>query len=34
MRYDEDEDWAEFIHIIDIIRWAYVADLLPKGGKQ
>lgn len=34
MRYDEDEDWAEFIHIIGIIRWAYVADLLPKGGKQ
>ena len=28
------DTWNEFIEIETIIRWAYVSDLLPKGGKQ
>lgn len=28
------DTWNEFIEVETIIRWAYVSDLLPKGGKK
>lgn len=26
--------WPEFVKAHDIQRWAYIEDLLPKGGEQ
>lgn len=28
------DTWNEFIEIETIIRWAYISDLLPKGGEK
>lgn len=28
------DTWNEFTEVETIIRWAYVSDLLPKGGEQ
>ena len=33
MEMDKNEDWKEWSNGINIKRWAYIRDLLPKGGK-
>ena len=30
----EDYYWEEFVNLLKISRWAYISDLLPKGGKK
>lgn len=30
---DQDNDWLSFVEWYSIIRWAYIDDLLPKGGE-
>ena len=30
---DQDNDWLSFAEWYSLIRWAYIDDLLPKGGK-
>lgn len=30
---DQDNDWLSFAEWFSLIRWAYIDDLLPKGGK-
>ena len=32
--YNYVEGWAECVEFNDIIRWAYISDLLPKGGEK
>lgn len=27
-------NWQDYVDAIKVIRWAYVSDLLPKGGKK
>ena len=34
MEMDKNEDWKEWSNGINIKRWAYIRDLLPKGGKK
>lgn len=34
MEMDKNEDWKEWSDGINIKRWAYIRDLLPKGGKK
>ena len=29
-----DCEWSSYVKVFSLIRWAYVNDLLPKGGKQ
>lgn len=31
---DKNQDWKEWANGINIKRWAYISDLLPKGGKK
>lgn len=31
---DKNQDWKEWANGINIKRWAYIKDLLPKGGKK
>ena len=30
----EDYSWQSYVNLLNIIKWAYVSDLLPKGGKK
>ena len=30
----EDYYWEEFVNLCKITKWAYVSDLLPKGGQK
>ena len=32
MAIDKNQDWKEWANCINIKRWAYIDDLLPKGG--
>lgn len=32
--YDELINWEKLVKIHDISQWAYISDLLPKGGEQ
>ena len=32
--YNYVEGWAECVEFNDIIQWAYISDLLPKGGEK
>ena len=32
--YNYVEGWAECVEFNDIIQWAYIRDLLPKGGEK
>ena len=34
MEMDKNEDWKEWNNGVNIKRWAYIKDLLPKGGKK
>ena len=34
MEMDKNEDWKEWSNGINIKRWAYIRDLLPKGGEK
>ena len=34
MAMDKNKDWREWSKGINIKRWAYISDLLPKGGKK
>lgn len=34
MEMDKNEDWKEWSNGINIKRWAYIDDLLPKGGEK
>ena len=34
MAIDKNQDWKEWANCINIKRWAYIVDLLPKGGKK
>ena len=34
MAMDKNQDWKEWANGINIKRWAYIVDLLPKGGKK
>ena len=34
MEMDKNEDWKEWSNGINIKRWAYIRDLLPKEGKK
>ena len=34
MAMDKNKDWREWSKGINIKRWAYISDLLPKGGKE
>ena len=34
MAMDKNQDWKEWANGISIKRWAYISDLLPKGGKK
>lgn len=34
MEMDKNEDWKEWSNGINIRRWAYIDDLLPKGGEK
>lgn len=34
MEMDKNEDWKEWSNGINIKRWAYISDLLPKGGEK
>ena len=29
-----DCEWSSYVKVFSLIRWAYVTDLLPKGGEQ
>ena len=29
-----DCEWSSYVKVFSLIRWAYVEDLLPKGGEQ
>ena len=33
-KWHSDERWASFVSLYVIKRWAYVKDLLPKGGEE
>lgn len=33
-RFEYDWDWERFAFAHQMLRWAYITDLLPKGGKQ
>lgn len=34
IKYDEYMNWQKLIKIYGISQWAYISDLLPKGGEQ
>ena len=34
MAMDKNQDWKEWANGINIKRWAYIVDILPKGGKK
>ena len=34
MAMSKNQDWKEWVNGINIKRWAYISDLLPKGGKK
>ena len=34
MAMEKDKDWKNWSNGINMIRWAYIYDLLPKGGKK
>ena len=34
MAMDKNQDWKEWANGINIKRWAYIDNLLPKGGKK
>ena len=34
MAMEKNQDWKEWANGINIKRWAYIEDLLPKGGKK
>ena len=34
MAMNKNEDWKEWSNGINIKRWAYISDLLPKGGEK
>lgn len=34
MAIDKNQDWKEWANCINIKRWAYIDDILPKGGKK
>ena len=34
MAMNKNEDWREWSKDINIKRWAYISDLLPRGGEQ
>ena len=34
MEMDKNKDWEKWSKGINIKRWAYISDLLPKGGEQ
>ena len=34
MAMSKNQDWKEWANGINIKRWAYIEDLLPKGGKK
>ena len=34
MEMDKNEDWREWSKGINIKKWAYISDLLPKGSKK
>lgn len=34
MEMDKNEDWKEWSNGVNIKRWAYLKDLLPKGGEK
>ena len=34
MAMDKNQDWKEWSNGINIKRWAYIKDLLPKGGNK
>lgn len=34
MEMDKNEDWKEWSNGVNIKRWAYIKDLLPKGGEK
>lgn len=34
MAMNKNEDWKEWSNGINIKRWAYISDLLPKGGER
>lgn len=34
IKYDEYINWQKLIKICGISQWAYISDLLPKGGEQ
>ena len=34
MAMDKNEDWKEWSNGVNIKRWAYIRDLLPKGGEK
>lgn len=34
MEMDKNEDWKEWSNGINIKSWAYISDLLPKGGER
>ena len=34
MAMDKNKEWKEWSNGINIKRWAYISDLLPKGGKK
>ena len=34
MAMDKNQDWKEWANGINIKRWAYIVDLLPKGGEE
>ena len=34
MAMEKDKDWKDWSNSINIRQWAYIDDLLPKGGEQ
>ena len=31
---EQEDSWDSFVTITELSRWAYISDLLPKGGEQ
>lgn len=32
--YEQEDSWDSFVTITELSRWAYISDLLPKGGEE